>query len=336
MTLTKRLWIFVFFALLLAFSLALFFYSRALAPASEERKGIYIRVLPGEGIANVLRRLEGARVLKSATAAKMYASLFHRNSKLVEGTYELSPSMSAPEILNVLFSGKPIRQFITIREGLWMERIASLLAERSVASREELLEAFRHREHCREILGFEIPAKTLEGYLFPDTYDFPPLCGADTVIRKMLTAFRKKVYERLKKPSPEKMHKWLIIASMVELEAVKDEERARIAGVIYNRLARKMKLQIDATVAYAKGEWSPVTRADYRIKHPYNTYVIDGLPPGPICSPGLASILAAISPEKHEWLYYVAMPDRSHRFAKTYEEHLKNIEKSRKAFEKAQ
>lgn len=336
MTLTKRLWIFLFFALLFLCSVTFFFYSRALAPISEIRKGIYTRVSPGERISDVLRRLERTRVLKSAAAAQIYAGLFYRNSKLVEGTYELSPSMSAPEILDVLFSGKPIRQFITIREGLWMERVASLLSERSVASKEELLEAFRYGEHYREILGFDLPAKTLEGYLFPDTYDFPPLCGADTVVRKMLTAFREKVYERLKKPSPEKMHKWLIIASMVELEAVKDDERARIAGVIYNRLARKMKLQIDATVAYARGEWSPVTRGDYRIEHPYNTYIIDGLPPGPICSPGWASIRAAISPEKHEWLYYVAMPDRSHLFAKTFKEHLKNIEKSRKAFEKAQ
>jgi len=332
----RRFWTLLLFVFFVSLSIAIFMYSLALSPAGKAQKGIYIRVSSGEIVSGVLRRLEGAGILRSAKATQIHASLFYRDRKIVEGTYEVSPSMSASEILDVLFSGKPVRQRILIREGLWMQRIASLLAKHSVASEEELLAAFRPKDHGREVLGFEIPAKTLEGYLFPDTYDFPPLCGADTVVRKMLTAFRKKVYEPLKKPDPKKMHKWLIIASMVELEARKDGERAKIAGVIYNRLARKMRLQIDATVAYAKGNWAPVTRGDYRIENPYNTYIIEGLPPGPICSPGWASIRAAVSPEKHEWLYYVAMPDRSHLFAKTYKEHLKNIEKSRKAFEKAQ
>nr|MBA3726968.1 endolytic transglycosylase MltG [Armatimonadota bacterium] len=131
---------------------------------------------------------------------------------------------------------------------------------------------------------------------------------------------------------PQKMRAWVIIGSMVELEARQAPERPRIAGVIYNRLGKGMPLQIDATVAYGLKNKRRLLNSDYQIDHPYNTYKIKTLPPGPICSPGASAIKAAARPEKHGFLYYVAMPDGSHRFAKSYAEHLANVEISRRAF----
>lgn len=251
---------------------------------------------------------------------------------MASGTYELSPSMSGGEIIDVLLSGKPIHQMVLIREGLWASRIAQILNEESVTTETEFIEASKNLSLSKDSLGFSIQANSLEGYLFPDTYDLPPLFGATETIKKMLNAFSKKVYEPLGKPDPSKLHKWLIIASMIELEAAVESDRPKIAAVIYNRLAKKMPLQIDATINYAIQEWRPLAISEYKLSHPYNTYKIIGLPPGPICSPGLASIKAAANPPKTQDLYYVALPNRRHLFASTFEQHKKNIQISRKAF----
>ncbi len=307
----------------------------ALASIANHAPPKYVRVEKGDTLKSVLQNLEKQGVIRSAFACELYARFTGESSNMRSGTYQIAASYSGRKIVDILLSGEPIKRDVLIREGLWLERTADMLEKNEVATKEEALEIFQNTNFATEILGFKIPAETLEGYLFPDTYDMPPLLGAKRATEKMLTTFRTKVYEKLDKPSPEEMHKLLIIASMIELEAVLDEERPRIAGVIYNRLEQGMRLQIDATVAYAKGEWAPVLIKDYQIDHPYNTYRIDGLPPGPICSPGLASIKAAKEPEKHDWLFYVAMPDRSHIFSKTYKEHLENIKVSREAFRKA-
>src|SRR5688500_6503340 len=138
----------------------------------------------------------------------------------------------------------------------------------------------------------------------------------------MLSHFEKDVYEPLGKPNVVKLRSLVIIGSMVELEAKHESERKRIAGVIYNRLNKGMPLQIDATVIYGLGKRRTLTNRDYQLIHPYNTYKLKALPPGPICSPRSSSVMAAAKPELHGFLYYVAMPDGTHKFAKTYNEHL--------------
>lgn len=306
--------------------------ARSLAPVSTVPETRYLRIDRGETIADALKKAERIGALRSATGTQLHIRLFGGRADVAEGTYEINTALSGREIAEVLLSQKPLRQNVLIREGLWMERTAEVLAANNVCTKEESFEAFRDPSRFSNSAGFPLPDRDLEGYLFPDTYDLPPLFGADRAVRKMLDAFRKKVYEPLGKPEADKLHEWVIVGSMIELEAEKDDERARIAGVIYNRLAIGMRLQIDATVAYAKGTMGRLYFKDYEIDHPYNTYRIAGLPPGPICSPGAASIIAASQPEKHDYLFYVAMPGGSHLFGTTYDEHLKNIETSRKAF----
>lgn len=305
---------------------------RSLEPVATVGGIRYVRIERGETIGDALRKAEKIGVLRSASGAQIYARLFGGRGDVLEGTYEINSAMSGIEIAQRLLSNQPIKQYVLIREGLWMSRVADVLAEKDVCDRESAIKAFGSPKKFETTAGFPLPDDSLEGYLFPDTYDLPPLFGADRAVMKMLEAFRTKVWEPLGKPDRAKLREWVIVASMVELESQKDEERPRIAGVIYNRLKAGMKLQVDATVAYAKGQMGRLIYKDYEIDHPYNTYRIPDLPPGPICSPGYASMRAAANPDKHEFLYYVAMPDGSHLFGKTYEEHLANIETSRKAF----
>jgi UPF0755 protein len=166
--------------------------------------------------------------------------------------------------------------------------------------------------------------------LFPDTYDFPPMMGARAVIERQLRTFEQRTEGKLDQRSD--LARVVNIAAMVELEAKLDRERPVIAGVIENRLRKPMRLQIDATVLYALGEWKVLPPGVVNtIQHPYNTYLNDGLPPGPIGSPGLASILAAANPQETNALYYMAMPDGSHLFTSSYSQHLVNIRVARAA-----
>ncbi|MCH8275788.1 MAG: endolytic transglycosylase MltG [Armatimonadetes bacterium] len=306
--------------------------NRALGPADHTATQVYFRVEEGDTVASVLDRAERRGLLRSARAVRLHARLARFEGAVRPGTFRLSASMRGDVLLRELIEGEPVRRMVTIREGLWKERVADLFKENGIGGRDEALERFADPAAFKETAGLPLPDESLEGYLFPDTYDLPPLIGVEEAIQKMLSAFREKVYEPLGKPDAETLRRWVVIASMIELEAAKDEERPRIAGVIYNRLERGMPLQIDATVAYAKGEWGPVSVKDYEIDHPYNTYRIAGLPPGPICSPGFASIKAAAEPDEHDYFYYVAMPGGTHSFSGTYREHLRNIRLSRAAF----
>jgi len=164
----------------------------------------------------------------------------------------------------------------------------------------------------------------LEGFLFPDTYEFAPMTPARDVVKTQLRTFKRKV-------GGGDLRRTVTVASLIELEAALDSERSKIAGVIENRLKKGMTLDLDASVLYAMQEWRQLPPGFVRtVKSPYNTYLHKGLPPGPIGSPSLKSIVAARQPDAHGYLYYVARPDRSHLFAKTYAEHQQNIKKARR------
>jgi len=174
-------------------------------------------------------------------------------------------------------------------------------------------------------VSFPLPKDSLEGYLYPKKYDLPPLYGARRVILKQLKEFERNVWDARERP--KNLTRTLIVASLVQLEAGRDDDRPMIAGVIENRLKKKMPLQIDATILYALQKWRRLSFKDYHgVKSPYNTYTTKGLPPGPICSPDAKDIQAAMHPAKHDYLYYVALPDGRSIYAATYHDHLKNIE----------
>ena len=195
-----------------------------------------------------------------------------------------------------------------------------------MVSREEFLAAAHNSNVLADLTAdFPLPKDTLEGYLYPDTYEFPPHVTANQVLLEMLLNFGKRFarpYQRDLASAPHTLHEIVTIASLIEREARVPGDRPRIAGVIENRLRAKMPLEIDATVLYALGHHKQrVTFKDLTVRSPYNTYRHKGLPPGPIANPGLDSLLAALHPEPNAYFFYVARPDGSHLFTRTPGEH---------------
>jgi UPF0755 protein len=304
-------------------------YVYAMLRPTEARPASYMRFEKATPLAEALGRLQSAGFLRSSRFTLALAILRREQGTVQPGTYAFRGGLQPMEVIERL--RKPIRQMVRLPEGWWIARTAERLEAREVCKREDYISLASQAGRFADVLPALKNVDSLEGLLYPDTYDLPPLLGAEGVIRRQLTNLKSKVGPDFFKT--ENWHKVLNIAAMVEAETQKDDEKPIVAGVIYNRLAKRMRLQIDATALYALQEWKQLKPGEIaKIDSPYNTYRIDGLPPGPICSPGLASIRAAQKPEKHEYLYYVAMPGGRHRFAKTYEEHLKNIRVSRAAF----
>lgn len=284
---------------------AIFFLGIALAPIGGPKRS-YIKVVPGDTWSGVFARLERASLLRSAFWAARYASLTGAvNESLQTGVYRFDSAMSVPSIVSRLVGGQREHQRLTIPEGKNRVWIAELLAEKGVCPRNEFLKASEGKE----------------GYLFPDTYDLPPTTGAEEAAKQMLDNFALQMRKASLNPSKETC----VVASMIELEARSPKDRPLIASVIYNRLKARMPLQIDATVLYALGKWkSRVTLEDLKVDSPFNTYRRAGLPPNPICNPGLESLKAAAHPAKTNYNYYVARGDGSHAFSAGYAEFLHN------------
>lgn len=278
------------------------------------------------------RRLEREGLVRSALALKWFAAWRRKDPIVRSGTYSLRPGMDAERVLASL--ERPIRQMVRLPEGWWIARTAEILERKHVCTAAEYIALAADPGAFRGVVRFSLPKKSLEGYLYPDTYDLPPLLGARAVIERQLRAFEAKVVAQM--PSDANLDRAVNIASMVELEAAIAPDRPMIAGVIENRIARKMTLDIDATVLYARQKWENLGPGVVRtVESPYNTYLNPGLPPGPIGSPSWRSIKAALEPAKHDYLFYVALPDRSHLVAKSYAEHRANIRKRRDALREA-
>lgn len=289
---------------------------------------IYVRYTERNHLSTVAQDLQRKGIIRSAKALGWYAVYAKKDRVIPVGTYQVQPGVNADQLLDLL--QRPLVNMFRIPETNLSYRTANLLDKNQIATADEYKELIKQPAEFKGVISFPLPNDSLEGYLYPDTYDLPPLMGARAVIERQLKAFQKRIAPLI--TDPAKARKILTIASMVELEAGVDADRPRIAGVIRNRLDKGMKLQIDATVLYALQQWRRLRFSDYtNTISPYNTYKILGLPPGPICSPSIKSVQAAIKSEKNEFLYYVAMPNKTHLFAKTYEEHLKNIEIAKKA-----
>jgi UPF0755 protein len=290
---------------------------------------LYVRFESTTPIASVLETLKQKGVVREPLALRVYGFLYGKAKSVGAGTYKVKPGMTADELFVAL--GKSVRQMVRIPETNWAARTANILERHGVCTAAAYMELFRKPQEFQSEVGFPLPkVGTLEGYLYPDTYDLPPELGARAVIQRQLRAFEEKVWEPMNKPKD--LHRLLTIGSLVELEVLLDEERPVVAGVIENRIEKKMRLEIDATVLYALGEWKALTRKEIReTDSPYNTYRVSGLPPGPICSPTVKSIRAAMNPAEHPYFYYVALPEGKHLFSESYEGHLANFRKRKEA-----
>lgn len=305
-----------------------------------EGEPFLVRYDNGKAFSTAVVELVDAGVIRDERAFRLYCRMNEKEIGLAIGTYEFRPGMEVEEVLTAMES--PISQMVRIKEGRWIAQVAKVLEEHNVCTAEEYIALANDPSYFEGEVGFELPEESLEGYLYPDTYDFPPLYGADNAIRTMLATFERKVwrpYEDINFGSPPGadvpwphpgvlgLRAFVTKASLIELEAGVDKDRPLIAGVINNRLKSKWTLDLDATVMYALQEWRKLEAGEVkRIEHPYNTYLNAGLPPGPIGSPAWRSIEAAIKPAKHDYYFYYAPPgSMEHLFSKSLREHINKI-----------
>lgn len=294
-------------------------------------------------LADLAKDLDKQGIINYGTVFKAYLAVKGDSADdVLAGEYQLNPSMDYGQIIDKLtnFSSSDTLQ-ITIPEGYSVAQVRQLLLDNHVCTADALDKVLNQYPFKHDFLQDEKPVEEgwLEGYLFPDTYEIYKGNGSvvDTV-NKMLNNFASRYGSEITDGANElgrSMHDIVTVASLVEREAQRDDERARIAGVIYNRLNNSSEfpyLQVDASVLYGLGRTSgKLTDEDLKSDSPYNLYTAEGLPPGPICNPGYASLYAASHPESHDYYYYVAMPDGSHLFASSYEEHQRNIATSNAA-----
>lgn len=271
-------------------------------------------------------------LISNARLFGFYAKLRGRDRSMRYGTYVLARGTSWNELLEDLRRGKGIVHSVTIPEGYDLSQIVPLLAQALDVSRDSLEAAVRDTALLRDL---DIPTPNLEGYLFPDTYTFPDQITAHeavaTLVRRFRQVWRPEWDARLDSLKLTR-HDAVTLASIVEREVRRREEGPVVAAVYLNRLKSRMPLQADPTVTYALGKRpGRVFYKDLRVKSAYNTYRVVGLPPGPIGSPGFASLSAALNPAKVPYRFFVAHPDGHHEFRTTYAEHLAAIRLVRSA-----
>ncbi|MCU0510085.1 MAG: endolytic transglycosylase MltG [Anaerolineae bacterium] len=324
--------------------------------AAGEQPPVQFVVAAGTTARGIADNLAARGLITDARLFEAFVRVNGLAGSLEAGTFQLSPSMTIPQIAYALTDARAAEIAVRVREGWRFEQTADYLSQNTP------LDGGEYRERAAqgvltgldttsyaEFLDRRPAGATLEGYLAPDTYRLPAE-GATTLdlMKRQLDTFRDQVMPLWRDAQANgktklTLHEALTVASIVEREAVIDDERPTIAGVYLNRIARGMRLEADPTVQYAMGYqadsglwWkAPVYLEEYgKVESPYNTYKVKGLPPGPIAAPGLASIEAVLNPEMHEYLFFMAKGDGSgrHSFARTFEEHLKNVE----AYQKGQ
>jgi len=283
-----------------------------------------VMIPPGSTFRAAAESLASARVVSSPRLFRIYAKLTHQDRVIKPGTYILPKGSSWGSTLDALTHGRGAVHTITIPEGWEVSEIAPALTRALGVSPDSVTDALRDSALRAEVAVTD-DAETLEGFLFPDTYTFPDGTTAHEAVTEMVHEF-----EHAWKPEWNAhldslgltRYQAVTLASIVEKEARVADERPIIAAVYLNRLQRRMPLQADPTVQYALGHH--VERVHYKdlgIDSPYNTYKHPGLPPGPIASPGAASMYAVVAPAQVPYLYFVARPDGHHEFSETFSEH---------------
>jgi len=329
----------------------LFYAWNGLRPAPEASAPVKFTITSGMRAQKVAELLEEQGLIRNAFLFGSWLKVEGEGSRFQAGEYELTPGMTREEIVAKLNKGDTVAAEtikFTIPEGFTVSQISERLAEKAGVDKEKFMEAANKPElWTGSIWTKGLPSDgslryPLEGYLFPETYEMKAGSTETEIINRMLAELDRKLDQL-----PEDwlgvleergltVHQLLTIASLVEREVVADEERAIVSGVIQNRLKKKMPLQIDATVQYLLDKQKErLLEVDLKVNSPYNTYLNQGLPPGPIATPSLKSIEAALYPDQTEYLYYVTKKDgtNTHLFAETYAQHQKNIKLSEKNVE---
>ncbi len=298
----------------------------AAACSSASGPGVQLTIRKGSSFREAADSLSAHGLVRSARVFSLYAKLRRRDRSLRWGTYVLRPGMSWEQMLDALRLGRGVVHVVTIPEGLSIADIEPLLIDSLQVTQDSLDAAVRDTALLHRL---DVPTPTLEGYLFPDTYTFPDKTTAREAVRMMVDEFEKAwkpEWTEQARAMKLTRHDIVTLASIVEREVRRDEERPVVAAVYLNRLKIGMPLMADPTITYALGKKpGRVLLKDLRVKSPYNTYLRAGLPPGPIASPGAASMRASLHPAKVPYKFFVAAPDGHHEFRRTYAEHLEAI-----------
>jgi UPF0755 protein len=259
----------------------------------------------GQNLFQIGENLEKEGLIKNSFYFNLYTLIKGGQRKLQAGEYTFSSSMSIAEITNKIIFGDVAKMIITIPEGFTVSQI-------------------------EERLNLKLPGEDLEGFLFPDTYEFPLSVSGERVVKKMMENFDKKLasYQNDISDSGKTLFEIITMASLLEKEVKTFEDKKLVSGILWKRRENGMPLQVDATINYITGKQTPkVLKEDTEIDSPYNTYKYLGLPLGPICNPGLESIKAALYPESSEYWYYLSTPEGETIFNETLKEH--NYDKSK-------
>ncbi|GAB6149774.1 endolytic transglycosylase MltG [Clostridium novyi] len=294
---------------------------------------ISVVVAKGDSLSNVINKLHKEGYIKRPDVIKLYINIRRIDTTIKQGKYNINTNISIDRFIKILnqgFDDEIVK--VTIPEGYNIEDIGKLLEDKGIIKKEQFIKSCKNYKLPQYVKQNKNTKYSLEGYLFPDTYRLKKGVSGNEIIKDMLEQFKLVINDIEKKNNKiNNLHEILTKASIIEKEARSEEDRFKISSVIDNRIQKQMKLQVDATVLYSLGEHKKrLYYKDLNINSPYNTYKVKGLPPGPICNPGKPSIIAALKPQKTDYLYYVLENNKGHYFTKDYKDFLMAKERYKK------
>jgi UPF0755 protein len=300
----------------------------SLRPPEDAPREVVFEVPRGAMLGVVAQELERAGVIRSAVSFQLLARTTGRANALRAGEYALSPSLAADEVLEKLASGAVMTHRVVLPEGLTLREVAARFVAAGLVSAAEFIDV---ASDPTLPLRLGVDGTTLEGYLFPETYELAKGLAPREIVRLMVEQFLR-VWRRIEPLAAQKalsMREVVVLASLVEKETAAHEERPLVAAVFLNRLARGMRLETDPAVIYGIADFDGNLRRVHLEDegNPYNTYRIAGLPPGPIANPGEASLRAVVEPADADYLFFVARKDGTHHFSRSYGEHVRAVDR---------
>lgn len=299
-------------------------------PFKSKKGTIEFRVTKADTLNSIVDKLANQGLINYPDNVRESIKKGNYSSKVVPGLYSISTKISLSDFIKKLNNGTvdKNRIVVTIPEGYDINQIATLLDSKGIINKQAFLESCKNYKNSQYVKTSKYRDYPVEGYLFPDTYEFNKKVSGENIIDTMVNRFDS-VLDSIQDEigidvQNEKMDSIIIMASIVEREVNTSQERSKAASVFYNRLKKNMKLQSCATVLYSLGiHKDKLSIKDTKVKSPYNTYRVKGLPPGPICNPGKDAIEAAIKPDKTNYLYFVLTKSGTHFFTNSYKEFLK-------------
>lgn len=296
------------------------------------RNGLFktIEIQSGMNVKDIAKLLREEGIIRNKPSFILLARATNSEKELKSGVYKLSSSLNLIEIFKIIKRGRSTNFYITIPEGYTIYQIADLLErEKIISDKQRFIDLTQGKDLIAEL---NISSKSLEGYLFPETYCFDPLTKEEKIVEVMVNEHKKRVlesqvYQQQARFLGLSMHQIMTLASIIEKEATTSDERPLVSAVFHNRLKEGMLLESCATVIYALGERfnGRLRRADLHVNSEYNTYLHQGLPPTPISNPGIKSIEAALYPKPVDYLYFVSKGDGTHKFSSNEQEHRDSV-----------